>query len=200
MRSSSSVLFAVALTALCAIGGVAGTGPDGPPPGPPPGMPPGPPPIVATLDANSDRKIDATEIANAPTALLKLDKDADGALSRDELVPPPPSGAPADAPKAPDGSTLPPPPPPADGACPPTGDKPAGPPPGGPEMGGMPVMNVLDANNDGALSADEIKNAPAALLKLDANSDGVLTPDEFDRPVKTDATSQSARSRRSRRN
>ena len=41
-----------------------------------------------------------------------------------------------------------------------------------------PVMTALDADHDGALSADEIKNAPAALKKLDKNGDGKLTEDE----------------------
>jgi hypothetical protein len=40
-------------------------------------------------------------------------------------------------------------------------------------------MAVLDANHDGILSAEEIQNAPAALLMLDRNHDGQLTPDEF---------------------
>ena len=52
--------------------------------------------------------------------------------------------------------------------------------PGGP--GGMrrvdAVMTALDANNDGSLSAEEIKNAPAALKRLDKNGDGKITEDE----------------------
>src|SRR5262245_38154279 len=42
-----------------------------------------------------------------------------------------------------------------------------------------PLMEALDTNRDGTLSAEEIKNAPAALLKLDKNRDGRLTPDEL---------------------
>ena len=49
-----------------------------------------PPPIIAALDANHDGVIDATEIANAPAALLTLDKNGDGKLTIDELMPPPP--------------------------------------------------------------------------------------------------------------
>ena len=41
-----------------------------------------------------------------------------------------------------------------------------------------PILNVLDADHDGVLSAAEIANAPAALLTLDLNHDGQLTPDE----------------------
>ena len=52
--------------------------------------------------------------------------------------------------------------------------------PGGPGgfMRGDPVMLALDTDHDGTLSADEIKNAPAALKKLDKNGDGKLTEDE----------------------
>ena len=44
-----------------------------------------PPLVVATLDANHDGVIDASEIANASQALKSLDKNADGRLSREEL-------------------------------------------------------------------------------------------------------------------
>jgi Ca2+-binding EF-hand superfamily protein len=49
--------------------------------------------------------------------------------------------------------------------------------PGGP-MQADPVTLALDADHDGTLSAEEIKNAPAALRKLDKNGDGKLTEDE----------------------
>lgn len=55
-----------------------------------------------------------------------------------------------------------------------------------PPMGMLPpgpLMEALDTNHDGILSADEIKNAPAALRKLDRNHDGKLTPDEL-RPAR----------------
>ena len=44
-------------------------------------------PLVKALDANRDGVIDATEIANAPEALLTLDKNGDGKLTEDELRP-----------------------------------------------------------------------------------------------------------------
>jgi hypothetical protein len=47
-------------------------------------------PVIAALDANGDGVIDAAEIANAPAALKKLDKNGDGKLTRDELMPPRP--------------------------------------------------------------------------------------------------------------
>ena len=56
--------------------------------------------------------------------------------------------------------------------------------PGGP--GGarpsMPIIEVLDADHDGVISADEIKNAAAALQSLDKNKDGKLTEEEY-RPM-----------------
>ena len=47
-------------------------------------------PLMEALDANHDRTIDASEIANASKALLTLDKNNDGQLTREELMPPPP--------------------------------------------------------------------------------------------------------------
>lgn len=46
-----------------------------------------------------------------------------------------------------------------------------------------PLMEALDTNRDGVLSAEEIANAPASLKKLDKNGDGKLTPDEL-RPTR----------------
>lgn len=43
----------------------------------------------------------------------------------------------------------------------------------------MPLMTALDANGDGAISADEIAKASEALKKLDKNNDGKLTRDEL---------------------
>jgi hypothetical protein len=58
---------------------------------PPPPPPPHPPhPIIAAIDADRDREISAEEIAGAVDALLTLDADGDGMLTRDELRPPPP--------------------------------------------------------------------------------------------------------------
>jgi EF hand len=47
-----------------------------------------PPPLFAALDANHDGVIDETEIANASAALRTLDKNGDGKLTMDELMPP----------------------------------------------------------------------------------------------------------------
>ncbi len=43
----------------------------------------------------------------------------------------------------------------------------------------MPLIAALDANHDGVIDADEIKNAAAALAKLDKDGDGRLTREEF---------------------
>jgi len=58
--------------------------------GPGPGEHRPKPPLETALDANGDGVIDAGEIANAPTALKKLDKNGDGKLTPDEYRPPRP--------------------------------------------------------------------------------------------------------------
>jgi hypothetical protein len=44
------------------------------------------PPIFAALDTDSDGAISATELANAPASLAKLDKNGDGRLTPDEFM------------------------------------------------------------------------------------------------------------------
>ncbi len=44
-------------------------------------------PLLVALDADGDRVISATEIANATTALRSLDKDGDGRLGMEEIRP-----------------------------------------------------------------------------------------------------------------
>lgn len=46
-------------------------------------------PVLAALDANHDGEISASEILNAPSALLMLDKNRDGQLTEGELLPDP---------------------------------------------------------------------------------------------------------------
>jgi len=110
---------------------------------------PPPLPIVEVLDANHDGIIDSNEIANASAALLTLDKNHDGQLTKDEYLPPRPPGAPA-----------------------------GGPPPGHQHPVPL-IIQALDANHDGVIDASEIANASAALWTLDKNHDGKLTRDEF---------------------
>ncbi len=45
------------------------------------------------------------------------------------------------------------------------------------------LREALDADHDHQLSAEEIKNATAAILSLDTNNDGMLTDDEFRPPM-----------------
>jgi hypothetical protein len=131
---------------------------DSPPPGEGP-MGHHHPPLLVTLDANHDGVIDATELGNASAALKALDKNSDGQLTRDELMPPRPEGtnniARAERPGRPEGMGK-------DGHCPP-----------------MPLLNVLDANQDGVIDATEMANASTALKTLDTNGDGQLTRDEL---------------------
>ena len=58
-----------------------------------------------------------------------------------------------------------------------TGGPPNGGPPGGRPP--MPVIEVLDADRDHVISANELKNATTSLLTLDRNHDGKLTENEF---------------------
>jgi Ca2+-binding EF-hand superfamily protein len=58
--------------------------------GPPGGG--GPSPVLAALDANGDGELSAKEIDNAAAALRTLDKNKDGKLTRDELLPAPRDG------------------------------------------------------------------------------------------------------------
>lgn len=59
------------------------------------GGPPTPPvdPLVSALDADDDGELSETELAEAVTALLKADKDGDGAISAEEARPVRPPGA-----------------------------------------------------------------------------------------------------------
>lgn len=43
----------------------------------------------------------------------------------------------------------------------------------------MPIIDALDADHDGVISADELRNATDALSTLDKNKDGKLTDDEI---------------------
>lgn len=126
--------------------------------GPRPGRGHGPGhPIVRALDTDKNHEISAAEIANASAALLALDADKDGNVSKAELRPMP-VGRPAGAPE---GSRRP---------APPEGAERT-----------RPVdllMLALDANADGALSADEISRASASLATVDADKDGKLVIDE----------------------
>jgi hypothetical protein len=118
--------------------------------------PPPVPPILAIFDTDRDGVISGDEIDGASDALAKLDRNNDGKITREELMPPRPEGA--NGPK---------------------GGKAPGPPPGRRPPPPPPVIAALDANRDGKLSADELKDAADALLELDKNGDGELSPQEL---------------------
>lgn len=68
-------------------------------------------------------------------------------------------------------------PPPGDNGGPPDGPPP-GDGPGGRHHRPPPIIQALDANHDGIISADEIANASKALLTLDTNGSGQVTMEE----------------------
>lgn len=114
------------------------------------GRPPHRPPPVMVLDRDHDGVISAEEIAAAADTLAKLDSNGDGQLTMEELRPP----------------------------RPPKADRPeGGQPPGKPPR--PPVIEVLDADHDGQLSANELQTAPTSLKQLDMNGDGVISPKEL---------------------
>ena len=169
---------------------------EGPPPGGPgPGGPEGGrprPPLILALDANQDGTIDKQEIADATSALKRLDKDGDGRLTPEETRPSrgggpgmrgpggggPGGGAPGGSGPRGEGPG---------GAGPGGGGPPDGPPPGPPPGGGgprggrprPPLDAALDADQDGVIDNREMANAPAALKTLDKNQDGSLTLEEI---------------------
>ena len=53
-----------------------------------------------------------------------------------------------------------------------------------------PVIEALDVDQDGKLSAEELKNATESLLTLDTNGDGELTGDEMFPPPPADGGDQ----------
>jgi hypothetical protein len=131
----------------------------GPPPDGGPGGPGGPngpggpgrhrpPPdlIIQALDVNHDGVIDADEIANASAALKKLDKNGDGKLTLDEVLPPPPPDAPTNGHR--------PPVPPIFKALDANGDGVID----ANEIANAPAaLKKLDRNGDGKLTPDELR-------------------------------------------
>jgi hypothetical protein len=123
---------------------------------PPP--PPRVPPILMIFDEDHDGVISAKEVRHADKSLENLDRNGDGQITREELMPPPPEGG------RPPGANKPPGPP-------------QGPPPG--HRPPPPLIVALDTNKDGTLSAEELKAAPESLLTLDKDGDGQLSPQEL---------------------
>ncbi|HEY0549651.1 MAG TPA: PQQ-binding-like beta-propeller repeat protein [Verrucomicrobiae bacterium] len=109
-------------------------------------------PVLSTLDKDQSKELSAEEIAAAPTALLKLDKNQDGKLSEDEVSPGGGGqGGPAGGQRRRRGPGI---------------------------MRMMKALAALDADENNVIDEAEIKNAAAVLKKLDANGNGKLTDDE----------------------
>jgi len=108
--------------------------------------------VLGALDADHDNVISAYEIANAPAALKKLDKNHDGKLSAEECGLRLPARLEADPQLATRARLM--------------------------FMRIHPALAALDADHDGEISASEIKKAPVRLRTLDTNGDGRLTIDE----------------------
>jgi len=146
-----------------------------------------PPLIMLALDTDGDGIISAQEITNASDSLKKLDTNGDGQLTPDEYLGLPGEGRKHHEKGNPETSGT-------SGASDveasstssdsgmghkmdapgnkSSGKRHHGPPP-------WQLVEALDANGDGVISADEIANAPAALKTLDKNSDGQLGPVEY---------------------
>ena len=159
-------------------------------------------PALQLLDADKDSVISIAEINNAPTALAKLDANADGQLTADELRPP--GRPPADRDMAKSLMSF---DKNADGKLSKSelpermqgmlarGDKdgdgfltsaeiqamvPAQPREG---EGGMmrmdPLLSAIDADKNGIISFTEMQNSAAALRALDKDNDGQLSGPEI---------------------
>jgi Ca2+-binding EF-hand superfamily protein len=128
----------------------------------PPGAPAGGRPLIAVLDADGNGELSASEIEAAGKALLTLDKNSDGKLTREELFQPSPDGPP---PGRPGQRRL--------------------------DQGRRNRDEILsrlkeaDTSGDGKLNKDEVEKGqvPPALrenfARIDANSDGYLDESEI---------------------
>ena len=119
-----------------------------------------PPPIAAVLDTDSNGVLSAAEISQAPSQLLKLDQNQDGQLVAQELCPGGFGRGGQDCPLGGRGRGR--------GACA-NGQK-------------SVLLAIFDIDKDGSLTSAEINGAPAALKALDKNNDGQVTAEEI-RPL-----------------
>jgi Ca2+-binding EF-hand superfamily protein len=131
--------------------------------------------LTATLmafDKNADGKLVKSEVPERFQGLFdRADVNKDGEITRDELK----QSATSQVQTGGDGGRG------ERGGGP--GGRSRGPEgrgPGGPSLD--PVLNALDTDHDGALSAAEVAAAPRSLGTLDTNKDGQLTADETRSP------------------
>jgi hypothetical protein len=127
------------------------------------GPPPPPiPPLFAVFDTDRNQELSAEEIAAAAAALGKLDRNQDGEVSLQEaFMPPPEEKKPrkkANNENRPDPENRP------------------GPPLKRPVP---PIIEALDLNKDGTITADELASASESLKTLDKDGDGTLSPAEI---------------------
>ncbi len=147
MKSTIKATLLILLPSVMLLGISVAQGPRGgggrPPHGPPRGLPgalipggdeePSIPPIMDALDKDLDGSISKDELETAAESLKTLDKNNDGIITKDELKPERPAGAPADDDEE---------------------DKKSRRTPHVP-----PVIKVLDADEKGEISSEEIENA-----------------------------------------
>ncbi|HWB07870.1 MAG TPA: hypothetical protein VG826_01410 [Pirellulales bacterium] len=125
--------------------------------------PPQPRGLLGVLDTDGDGKLSKKEIASADESLRKLDRDNDGELSPGELaavLPPQPGQAPAPTAKSPEGDGRP-----------------------GPARL-LERLRSLDADGDGKWSESELPPfLRQQFAKIDANKDGSVDADELRQAV-----------------
>jgi Ca2+-binding EF-hand superfamily protein len=132
------------------------------------GFPPMRSPIAAALDANQDNTISSAEIDNAPAALKTLDKNNDGHLRGDELMPAMMPGRGREGMGMPMGEGR--------GGNP---DEPGETPATSPDELASMLM-TFDKNKDGQLTKSELPERLQGLFdRADANRDGKITPAEI---------------------
>ena len=124
-------------------------------------------PIIKALDADKDGKISSEEMANAAAALATLDKNGDGVLERDEMMP---------ARRERGGRR---------GQGGPRGGE------GGPN-GFLDRMMQNDKDGDGKVSSDEAPERMQNFFdRFDGDKDGFLTKDEITKASKRFASGES---------